>query len=418
MGTDQIYKYYQECTGVSIDSRTVQQGDLFIGISGPNFDGDQYAQIALDNGAKYAVVNNNDIRGTGILQSDLDGVTLLTELARKKRSELTIPVIALTGSNGKTTTKELLHAVLSTTYITHATQGNLNNHLGVPLTILRTPDSAEILLVEMGANHQREIAHLAQIARPTIGLITNIGKAHLEGFGGEEGVYIGKKELFDYLSESNGLAFVNGDDAKVHLASQCVNNRILYAARNTFVHTGTTDENMIHYTVEDQDISYTQLTGLYNLSNIAVAICVGRYFDIHIGDINSAICNYQPTNNRSQLIRRDNTLIIMDAYNANPDSMVASLNNLIEFNTTLSKKAILGEMLELGQSSAAEHQKIIDICHTAQIETILVGKSWRECESRNMEMHDTVDAIPKDVLYGSCTLIKGSRGVKLEKLLG
>lgn len=417
MTINEIYDYYLTCTGVSIDSRTVQEGDLFIGISGPNYDGDHYAEAALAKGAKYAVVRNSEITGPQILHSPLGGKATLTQLAIKKRSTLTVPVIALTGSNGKTTTKELLHRVLATTFKTYATTGNLNNHLGVPLTILRSPADIEILVVEMGANHQKEIAHLASIARPTIGLITNIGKAHLEGFGGEEGVYIGKKELYDYIAKNHGVAFVNGDDDKVVKAGQQVDNRVSYTLTDTFSELGISENNTITYSVEDSQIWTTLLTGRYNASNMAAAIAIGKYFDITDSLIHDAICSYHPTNSRSQLIRRKDSIIIMDAYNANPDSMLASLANLVSFSTELPKQAILGEMLELGKASKSEHQRIIDQCHSDVIQATLVGPAWKACDTGGLTWKETVDAVDSDILSGSCTLLKGSRGVKLERLL-
>lgn len=416
-----LYKLFLQCQGVCIDTRTLAPGDLFISIVGPNFDGNRYAQEAVEKGAKYAVVTDQKYESETCIYVASDGGEVLRQLAILHRQSFDIPVIGLTGSNGKTTSKELIYAVLSAQYRVHATAGNLNNHLGVPLTILRMPASTEIALVEMGANHQREIAYLSEICQPTIGYITNIGKAHLEGFGGETGVYIGKKELFDYLARSQGLAFVNADDQKVLAASAEVAHRVNVESSTLFEKVSL-DGNQLQYCI-DGVIHKTQLTGIYNRSNIGIAIEIARYFEVPERDIHSAISAYLPTNHRSQVTVRGNQTIVVDSYNANPDSMAASLDNfkLLEGDRRL---VILGEMLELGTASLVEHQKIIDQeLHQSHLRCLLVGNSWATCNTYNYPIYSsTADLLAdkvalREIEAATHVLLKGSRGVALEQVL-
>lgn len=415
---ENLYSCYKISTGVSIDTRTLEKGELFIGVSGPNFNGDDYAQQALAKGASFAVVQSKgDSTHEQILHYRAGGIEALRQLAKRRRAEWNIPVIGLTGSNGKTTTKELTAAVLSTTYKTYATTGNLNNHLGVPLTILRAPAGIEVLIVEMGANHQKEIEYLADIVQPTIGLITNIGKAHLEGFGGEEGVFLGKKELFDYLAQTSHLALVNNDDEKVIKAATEVANRIDFKTSMIFEACSDNGANFLRYKVSNQWVD-TQITGSYNYQNMAAAISVARYLDVPEQKIHQAISLYTPANNRSQLIKKENSLIVLDAYNANPDSMLASITNFEGIKTSYEKVAVLGEMLELGSDSKDEHQHIIDYCREKGLRVILMGQSWTPCNTDPYPIYADLSELDSNTLFDNkAVLLKGSRAVGLERLI-
>lgn len=427
---EQIYHYYTHSTGICTDTRHLQVGNLFVALRGEHFDGNQYAQQALQKGASCVLIDRPEC------QTDNDNCILvddtlqcLQDLASYHRRQSHVSLIALTGSNGKTTTKELLHAVLSSTFRTHATSGNLNNHIGVPLTLLAAPHSAQIWVIEMGANHQQEIAMLCRIAQPTHALITNIGKAHLEGFGGQEGVQKGKGELFDYIRQTSGYAFVNRNDGRVAkvaegIAPQNFSNYGNCPSDDVFVVVNEDNNSpflQAKWRVSAQEfaIIHTQLTGNYNIDNITAAIAVGLHFGVTSGDIIRAIKNYIPKNNRSQRAILGSNTLIMDAYNANPSSMKAALDNFARDNSP-QKAVILGEMLELGNEAEIEHQAIVQLLQKSKPEHIvLVGKGFENAaQGIDCQYFEKASQAKKwlaeQTWENMSILVKGSRGVQLE----
>lgn len=431
MDLQSLYQLFLSGGGISTDSRNVKKGDIFFALKGDHFDGNQYALQSVQNGAVLAVVDDQGLPDHPSLYKVLDSLDTLQRLANLHRKQFSIPIFAITGSNGKTTTKELVAAVLNIHYPTHYTKGNLNNHIGVPLTLLAMPLNTEIAVIEMGANHQGEINDLCHIAEPTHGLITNIGKAHLEGFGGVEGVKIGKSELFKYLKD--GCIFLNQMDETLvslsldnkkkiiyTLSEQPNPNNALYEIENLptqeFLKVAFLSENGDNITAQ------THLTGNYNLGNIMSAIAVGKYFKVPGAKIKMALENYVPSQNRSQYISYKGGKIILDAYNANPSSMEAALNNLFSI-PHLNKIAILGDMFELGDEAPFEHKKIADFADNSLLsQVILIGKNFEQVALEKKWVHfETVteakkyfDSLPFPT---ALLLIKGSRGMKLESLV-
>jgi len=419
-----LYSYFLQCTGVCTDTRKITDGCLFVALKGERFDANTFAAQALQQGAKYALIDNPEyhIEGKTILVTD--ALTALQQLARYHRQQLGLPVIALTGSNGKTTTKELINAVLSTKYTTTATVGNLNNHIGVPLTLLSFTKDTEIGIVEMGANHQKEIEFLCAIAEPNFGYITNFGKAHLEGFGGVEGVIKGKSELYAYLSNHIKTAFVNLDDAIQREKTEHISRFTFSAGKHSSdVSVDGIEANpMVKLYYHDLHIQ-SNLIGIYNAANITAAITIGNYFKVEDTLIKQAIENYVPTNNRSQIIEKNGNHIILDAYNANPSSMAAAIANFSQLEAE-NKIAFLGDMFELGAESADEHKKVIQLLeNNHNIEVFLVGKDFysQAIEQTNFHYFESFDELKqalKDKSFsGNTILIKGSRGMALERIL-
>ncbi|HMT70108.1 MAG TPA: UDP-N-acetylmuramoyl-tripeptide--D-alanyl-D-alanine ligase [Saprospiraceae bacterium] len=420
MDIELLYTVWLEARAISTDSRKIVVGSIFFALRGDRFDGNTFATQALELGASYVVVDDESVVVAGdrryIFVEDV--LTSLQQLANKHRSTLSIPVLALTGSNGKTTTKELARNVLSKKFKTHATEGNLNNHIGVPLTILSTPDDAQFLIVEMGANHQGEIDLLCQIAAPNYGMITNIGKAHLEGFGGVEGIKKGKSEMYRYLAQHGGKIFINSDDN--------VLMSLLPEKVKTIQYEVQTLLNLIDaeptLKLDYRNVQVTtQLYGTYNLPNIAFAICVGEYFGVEQAEIIEAISEYTPDNNRSQILKIDTNIIIKDAYNANPSSMVLSIES---FSKILgSKVVVLGDMLELGEYAPSEHQKIIDLVNDKDfIDVIFIGHQFCSAgmgkRGNYFENTDLARLYFHTKNYKNITiLLKGSRGISVEKIL-
>lgn len=423
MNIEEIYKIYRQYPSIQTDSRKIEKDDIFFALKGPNFNGNQFAEQALNAGAAYVVADEFvGVEDERIIHVN-DVLKTLQQVAKFHREQFSIPFIAITGSNGKTTTKELLHAVLSTTYKTYTTKGNLNNHIGIPLTILKIKGDAEIAVIEMGANHQHEIEGYCQYAEPTHGLITNIGKAHLEGFGGEEGVKKGKGELFDYLKKNNGTIFVNTDDVAVFDLSKPISNLIFYGSKSEDAN-GIIVQNdpFIEIKIEDKNpfTIQTNLVGSYNLPNVLAAVCVGKYFKIDVAKIKNAIENYHPSNSRSQLIRKDSNSIILDAYNANPGSMKAAIENFAKMKGD-KKILLLGSMMELGTDSRKEHEAIISLIgqHTWNA-VVLVGKNFNEIKNNfiNFENAEQAKGWLKDQKFKNAQLlVKGSRSVQMEKVL-
>ncbi|MFZ6051945.1 UDP-N-acetylmuramoyl-tripeptide--D-alanyl-D-alanine ligase [Halocola ammonii] len=423
MVPQQLIEKYKQQRKVTTDSRKVSEGDIYFALKGPNFDGNKFAQSALQDGASFAVVDDSSLSGDRMIHVD-DVLTALQDLAKLIRSEFTFPVIGITGSNGKTTTKELMRDVLQKKLKAHATKGNLNNHIGVPITILNTPLETELAIIEMGANHVGEIASLCEISQPDYGLITNIGKAHLEGFGGIEGVKKGKSELYKSVAKQGKTIFVNGNDDTLLELSEG-QDRIIYGDSTDNLFEIELDESFptVSFTWKTHDSSFpeisTNLTGGYNLPNISAALAVGIHFGVDASMINEAISEYTPDNNRSQLKTTDkDNLLILDAYNANPTSMEMALRNLSGMRAQR-KFFVIGDMLEVGESSKEEHQNIVDLAIDLELDGILVGKEFSKISSPYPTFTDADDAIAylkERELYSTTILLKGSRGIQLEKV--
>ena len=383
-----LHSLFLECSSVSTDTRKIEKDSLFVALKGDNFDANTFAKEALEKGAKYVVIDNPTYLIDNRTLLVKDSLVALQELAKHHRTFLGLPIIALTGSNGKTTTKELIHAVLSKKYNTLATIGNLNNHIGVPLTLLRFTKETEIGIVEMGANHQKEIEFLCQIAQPDYGYITNFGKAHLEGFGGVEGVIKGKSEMYDYLRGNNKMVFVNVDDSIQNEKTATV-KRFSFAVnmpKSDVKITAVEANPMVKITYNNLLIN-SHLIGIYNANNINAAITIGKYFKVSDEQIKEAIENYIPENNRSQLIQKGDNEIILDAYNANPSSMTAAITNFIQLEKE-NKIAILGDMFELGKESLSEHKKIVELLENQKsIQTYFIGKDFYSNQINSNHLH-------------------------------
>ena len=418
-----LYKIFLGCKTVSTDTRQISNGVLFFALKGANFNGNEFAGKALEMGAAYAVIDEEKykVNDKCILVNDV--LTTLQELANYHRRQFDIPFIAITGSNGKTTTKELIAAVLSTTYKTQATKGNLNNHIGIPLTLLAIPQGTQMAVIEMGANHQKEIEGYCRYVEPTHAMITNIGKAHLEGFGGVEGVKKGKGELFDYIRNHEDVAFVNSSDTTLMEISGSL-NRILYPKKENFYHCELLEPiPFVRYRSEEGEIVETKLTGVYNFDNIAAALCIGKYFQVSAKLANKAIAEYTPQNNRSQFVKKGSNEILLDAYNANPSSMKAAIENFNRLSMK-NKRIILGDMFELGGESKAEHEALgtlLSMCDFTQI--ILCGKnmSYAAAQPKSVTYFETkpelIFYLQNNKITDSTILIKGSRGMGLESIL-
>jgi UDP-N-acetylmuramoyl-tripeptide--D-alanyl-D-alanine ligase len=424
MDIAEIHSLFLKCKSVSIDTRKIESNSLFVAIKGDRFDANTFTQEALEKGASYVIIDNKEyyIDARTILVND--SLLALQELAKFHREYLKLPIIALTGSNGKTTTKELIHVVLSKKYKTKATIGNLNNHIGVPLTLLSFTDETEIGIVEMGANHKKEIAFLCELATPDYGYITNFGKAHLEGFGGVAGVIEGKSEMYQYLAKNDKLAFINLEDPiqveksktlrfySFGLNKEHANVNITAVKANPFV--------VINY-LDLQILSH--LIGLYNANNLNAALTIGKYFDVDAVVAKEALESYIPENNRSQMMVKGTNEIILDAYNANPSSMLVAIENFLQLEKP-NKMLVLGDMFELGEESQAEHKEVI---------TMLSGEEKAICcfvgadfyanriEKSNFYFYETFEAfsnyLKENKIENSTILIKGSRGMALERSL-
>jgi UDP-N-acetylmuramoyl-tripeptide--D-alanyl-D-alanine ligase len=426
MMIEELYKLFQQYPSVQTDSRKIRSGDIFFALKGPNFNGNSFARQAIDDGAALAVIDEKEFEVPGKTFFVPDVLGALQQLALYHRKKLTIPVIAITGSNGKTTTKELIHAVLSTTFKTSTTEGNLNNHIGVPLTILKIKSNAQVAVIEMGANHIGEIAAYCRIALPTQGLITNCGKAHLEGFGSEEGVRKGKGELFDHLRTlTHGFAFVMWDYEYLRQMSKGISGIIKYGTEQNDHVIGKVLSNETFLQVEitqglDNGIIKTQLVGEYNLPNVLAAVTVGKFFEVPENKIRSAIESYSPSNSRSQLIVKGSNKIILDAYNANPSSMKLAIENFARSNSG-NKILLLGAMAELGKESLQEHQLILDLIKKYPWkEVALVGGDFLKLAHSFPSFENTSQAkewFTKQHFENSSILVKGSRSMQMEKVL-
>lgn len=421
------FEHFYKSTGISTDTRKIEKNCLFICIKGDNFDGNTFSQKALDQGASHVIVDNPDyFLENGKMSLVENSITYLQELANFHRSKFSIPIIGITGSNGKTTTKELVNAVLSKKYNVLATIGNLNNHLGVPFTLLRLTEEHDVAIIEMGANKFKDIEEICDIAEPTHGIITNIGRAHLEGFKNLEGVIKTKKELYDSIKKSNGTIFVNSDDetlinilpekVEVYRYGRDHSANVIgeLTALSPFV------EMRWEHSIYKSPVLYTQMVGKYNFYNYLAAACLGKAFDVNSTDISAAIEEYIPSNSRSQVKKTENNTLILDCYNANPTSMKSALESF-SMTTSESKICIIGDMKELGGESDLEHQKIISLLEKLNIKTWTVGSDFLQINSSVIEHQfstaiEAKEFIAENPIENSLVLLKGSRSIGLEIL--
>ena len=424
MTIQEIHQIFLKCSSVSIDTRKIRSNSFFIAIKGDRFDANTFAKEALQKGAYCVVIDDKDFYIDDCTILVEDSLKFLQELASFHRMYLKLPIIALTGSNGKTTTKELINVVLSKKYNVKATVGNLNNHIGVPLTLLSFDKDTEIGIVEMGANHQKEIEFLCQLAQPDYGYITNFGKAHLEGFGGVEGVIKGKSEMYDYLKSDNKAVFINLDDC-IQDTKTADLQRFSFSQSNSnatlYIESVTANPFVVIKTCGVEISSH--LIGRYNATNIDASILIGNHFEVPIVAIKDAIESYVPDNNRSQLISKGTNEIILDAYNANPSSMRVALDNFIQLDKS-NKTIIIGDMYELGVESLHEHGQIVDyLTNYNEIDVCFIGKDFYQNKKQgsNMEFYfsfdDFINKIDSIDLENKTLLIKGSRGMALERIL-
>lgn len=417
-----LYEIYKQYPSVQTDTRKLKQGDIFFALKGPNFNGNAFAEQALANGAAYAVIDEAEyvVNNKCLLVKDV--LTALQELANHHRRQFNIPFIAITGSNGKTTTKELITAVLSKKYKTYATEGNLNNHIGVPLTLLKIKPDAEMAIIEMGANHLHEIAGYCNVAMPTYGIITNCGKAHIEGFGSEENIRKGKGELYDYIRNTNGTIFRNVDLSYLEEMAAGIAKQITYGTEKA-TYKGQPRMKDVFLEVQlpvENVIIETNLVGDYNFPNAMVAIAAGFHFEVPISDIKDALANYNPDNSRSQWLQKGSNKIILDAYNANPTSMRAAILNFAQAN--LSNKILwIGAMKEMGIAEQSEHEELVKLIEQYQWEDVLlVGKEFGPIQTAYKKFDTSAEAaqyVAKEKPENASILIKGSRGSKMEVLL-
>jgi len=431
--SQQLQKIYEAYLNsgqkICTDTRKLEKGALFFALRGPNFNANELAEQAIELGCSLAIIDDENFASIDktILVNDV--LKTLQDLANFHRKQLTIPVLGITGSNGKTTSKELINAVLSKKFKTLATQGNLNNHIGVPLTLLSITKEHEFAIIEMGANHQGEINMLCEIAEPDFGVITNIGKAHLEGFGGIEGVKKGKSEIYKYIAKKNGKIFLHGDDEVLQeLAKE--NDKITYGTKKLYDVVGKLkqDNEKVYFAwrtrynvsqLSNADFVPTNIVGIYNYYNLLCAACVGNYFNVADDSINEALSEYTPTNNRSQLHQTEKNKLILDYYNANPTSMKAAIENFASLNVE-NKCLILGDMLELGEDSVNEHKEIINLLQTKNLnDYYLVGPIFKGISIENSfsNSDEAKDYLQTIHLANKLILIKGSRGIKLEKIV-
>lgn len=420
MNTEQFYPIFLKAEKVTIDSRKIEKNDIFFAFSGDNFDAATLAEKAIDQGALAVIIENKEFEN---LEKNIfyvpSTLEFLQELSVHHRNQLNIPIIGLTGSNGKTTTKELIHAVLSKKYNVQYTFGNLNNHIGVPLTILSIKPEHEMAVIEMGANHQKEIELLCTIARPNFGYITNFGKAHLEGFGGFEGVIKGKSELYDFLKNTSQTILINENDSIQLEKTQDYTPKITFGKVDSdYYFEAFSEHNFVGVQYQNQK-ALSKLTGEYNFTNLCAAASFGLNFGLNFDEIQSALESYTPTNMRSQIVKKDNKTLVLDTYNANPSSMSASLHNFITFEG--SKTIVIGDMLELGDESEKEHQNILKLAQDLGFnEIITVGKQFKNVNKNSVAFESTdelIQYLKDNKINSENILLKASRGISLEKAI-
>lgn len=421
MNIEELYKIYLQYPSVQTDTRKLKKRDLFFALKGPNFNGNKFAKQAIEAGAACAIIDEKEfeIPNKTILVHDV--LTALQQLANHHRKQFRVPFIAITGSNGKTTTKELIHAVLSSAYKVYTTEGNLNNHIGVPLTILKIKEDAEMGVIEMGANHLKEIESYCEIAEPTHGLITNCGKAHLEGFGSIEGVRKGKGELFDYLRKVQGSAFVMWDYNYLRDMSNGISEIISYGTDHAdIVGKALPSSTFLNVKIEPDTKIHTKLVGDYNLPNILAAVAVGKEMKVGMEQIKHAIEGYTPSNSRSQLIENGSNKFILDAYNANPSSMKLAIENFARLEAK-NKILMLGAMAEMGEESVTEHEILVNhIRENKWNDVVLVGKNFEPFKTEFRYFDDAASAgawFAEQQFADTYFLVKGSRSSQMEKIL-
>jgi len=425
VGIEELYNIYLQHPSVQTDTRKLAKGDIFFALKGPSFNGNEFAQHALKMGAAYAVIDEPvDDTDERLILVD-DALATLQQLAKYHREQLTIPFIGITGSNGKTTTKELVSTVLASHYITYTTQGNLNNHIGVPLTLLRIKKDAQMVVIEMGANHQKEIEGYCVYAQPTHGIITNAGKAHLEGFGGVEGVRKGKGELYAYIREHNGMVFAYDAYDYLHDMVKGISNVEWYGTQQGTVTGHVIDSEPFLQVAITNGASFTalntQLVGAYNLPNILCAVAVGKHFNVPDEKIKAAIEGYAPSNSRSQLVEKGSNKVILDAYNANPSSMKAAIENFAKIDAP-HKVLLLGGMMELGEESIREHESLVQLINSYKWDSVvLVGGDFKNVQHPYQYFDNSTQAgewLKKQGFENTYLLVKGSRSMQMEKVLG
>lgn len=421
MTLEQLYALFLEHPTICTDTRKITENCLFFALKGPNFNGNEFAKDALEKGAAYAIIDEKDHKASDRFVLCDDVLKTLQDLATYHRNQCKAKVVSLTGSNGKTTTKELIHAVISKKYRTIATKGNLNNHIGVPLTLLSIKEDTEIAIVEMGANHKREIAFLCGIAQPDFGYITNFGKAHLEGFGGVEGVIQGKSELYDHLMAHDKHIFMNADDPIQLEKLGTYIKKMGFSTKDPQYYNIKFIEANPYVVLEVEGIRMqTQLIGKYNFPNCCAAVLMGKYFNVPLEDIKTALASYQPQNNRSQILSKNGHEIVLDAYNANPTSMKAALENFSLMDAK-NKILIIGDMFELGETAAEEHQTMADLTQKLGFDNVfLVGQNFFKTNAiakKFQTFEDLKEYVLNNPFEKGTFLIKGSRGMALERVL-
>ncbi len=420
MNVISFYPLFLKAAKVTIDSRKIEKDDLFFAFSGETFNAAKLAESAIEKGALAVIVEQKEFENE---QKNIfyvpSTIKFLQDLAKHHRNQLDIPIIGLTGSNGKTTTKEIIHAVLSQKYNVQYTFGNLNNHIGVPLTLLSIKPKHEIAVIEMGANHQQEIEMLCELAQPNIGYITNFGKAHLEGFGGVQGVIKGKSELYDYLTDNKQTILVNEDDPIQVERTNGYEPKISFGAETSDYQFSEFSENNLVGLVYQENQVLSKLTGNYNYTNLCAAASLGLHFDLNFEQIKVAIENYLPTNMRSQVLEKNGKTFVLDTYNANPSSMAESLKNFNNFNGT--KTIIIGDMLELGDESEKEHQSILDLANSLNFDEIItVGNEFKKINATSksyLNSKELSEYLKSNKIESKNILLKGSRGIALEQIL-
>ncbi len=423
MQTEALYPLFLQSSGITTDTRNISKNQLFFALKGTHFNGNKFAQQALEQGALYAIVDEAPPEPHPNILQVKNVLTSLQQLARYHRNQFNIPVIGITGSNGKTTTKELIARVLSTRYKVHFTQGNFNNHIGVPLTLLAMPPQTEMAVIEMGANHIGEIAALCNIANPNYGLITNIGKAHLEGFGGIEGVLRGKTELYQHIKAHGKNVFINSTDTVLANMAKRFSHPILYPGKHDFVHLEYRQANpFVAFSYQSRNYT-THLTGNYNFANLAAALAIGLFFKVPASKALHAVCTYTPGNNRSQIVKTKNNTLILDAYNANPDSMKVAIENFASMDYA-KKMVILGDMLELGNETPKEHAALGKlVCSKGFDGVFYCGKASKEAAKKCIgslyfaTKEELAQYLQKHPITKATVLMKASRGIGLETLV-
>ena len=424
MTIPEIYSLFQKTSGVSTDTRKVGEGQFFVALKGANFNGNLYADKAIESGASYVLIDEKEYKKDERYILVGDCLHTLQLLANYHRQQFDVPVLAITGTNGKTTSKELISVVLSKKYNVVATFGNLNNHIGVPLTLLTITDKTELAIIEMGANKIGDIRELCSFANPTHGVVVNVGKAHLEGFGSFEGVVQTKTEMYDFLYNGNKVAFVNGSQEELKSNAQRIKDVIYFQNDKTNTSTLLETTSTLRIQTPDNEIIETNLVGAYNLDNIAISYEIGKFFEVDKKEISRAIASYVPTNNRSQIVKTKQGAILLDAYNANPFSMRVAIDNLALAKTN--KLAILGDMFELGDYAESEHQEVIEYATSKGVEAIFCGELFykNKIKSSGQLFFKTREEVIVYLKENSSwldrkynLLIKGSRGMALEKIV-